>query len=141
MKMKQKPLKLFSVSIVLLILLGTLGAWSVVAAVQSVSNWTAPEEAKEVENIVEANADSIKKGKDTYGLACAMCHGSEGAGDGPMSADMEPKPSVLSKDTIGNESDGELFWKISNGKAPMMSFEAMLPEEDRWNVVNFIRTF
>jgi hypothetical protein len=33
-----------------------------------------------------------------------------------------------------SESDGALFWKITEGKAPMTSYEKLLPEEDRWHL-------
>jgi hypothetical protein len=42
---------------------------------------------------------------------------------------------------VQEQSDGALFWKISNGNTPagMPSF-ASLPETDRWDVVTFLRT-
>jgi mono/diheme cytochrome c family protein len=40
------------------------------------------------------------------------------------------------------ETDGELFYKISEGREDMPAFKKKIPdEEDRWSVVNFTRTF
>ena len=38
-----------------------------------------------------------------------------------------------------NQTDGNLFWKITNGKAPMASYEELLTDNQRWKVVNYIR--
>ena len=38
------------------------------------------------------------------------------------------------------ETDGELFWKISEGKTPMPGFGKEFSETDRWLLVNYIRT-
>jgi len=38
------------------------------------------------------------------------------------------------------ESDGEFFWKITKGKKPMPSYEARLTPNDRWNVINYVRS-
>ena len=108
---------------------------------QTTSDWEAPAEAKELKNPVTADADSLKNGKELYKTNCVMCHGENGAGDGPMAANLNPKPAPLSKETIGSDTDGELFWKISKGKLPMFAFEKMLTEKDRWHIVNYIRTF
>jgi mono/diheme cytochrome c family protein len=36
-------------------------------------------------------------------------------------------------------TDGEIFWKISNGRGPMPAW-AQIPEKDRWGLVDYIRT-
>ena len=38
-------------------------------------------------------------------------------------------------------SDGEIFWKITNGRKPMPSFKIRLTDEQRWELVNLIRSF
>ena len=37
-------------------------------------------------------------------------------------------------------SDGALFWKITQGRPPMTSFRTLLTDDQRWQVVNYIRT-
>ncbi len=38
-------------------------------------------------------------------------------------------------------TDGELFYKISEGKKPMPVFKTKLSEDDRWALVLLIRSF
>jgi mono/diheme cytochrome c family protein len=40
---------------------------------------------------------------------------------------------------VQSETDGELFWKISTGRGAMPPWKH-LPEKDRWEIVNYIRT-
>ena len=72
---------------------------------------------------------------------CASCHGTTGEGDGPAANDLERKPDSLKHPEAAKESDGELFWKLTEGKKPMPSFAKLLSEEDRWHVINYTRTF
>ena len=68
------------------------------------------------------------------------CHGPNGKGDGPAAAALPPpKPADWTSSKLAGESDGELFWKISNGRGPMPSWKH-LPETDRWSVVYYIRS-
>ncbi len=41
---------------------------------------------------------------------------------------------------IGEMPEGEIFWKISEGRRPMPSFKKQLTEEQRWQLVNYLRT-
>ncbi len=40
---------------------------------------------------------------------------------------------------MGEMTDGEIFWKISEGR-PMPSFKKQLTEEQRWQLVNHVRS-
>ena len=131
-----------SIRLALVMLVGLAAAYSVSAGSTVMQDaWEAPAEAAEVENPVKTSASSVESGKSMFDVACAMCHGSTGGGDGPMSADLDPRPPMLDKDTFGDQTDGALFWKISEGKDPMPGFGGMVSEEERWNIVNFLRTF
>ncbi len=39
------------------------------------------------------------------------------------------------------QTDGELFWKISEGRDPMPSFKGQLTDTQIWQLVNYVRTF
>jgi mono/diheme cytochrome c family protein len=41
---------------------------------------------------------------------------------------------------VQQQSDGALFYKITEGRGPMPSFKTTLTEQQRWDVVNHIRT-
>jgi mono/diheme cytochrome c family protein len=106
-----------------------------VATVWAQGEWKAPADAKAMKNPEKA-ADLGKKAVETN---CVSCHGPKGKGDGPAAAALNPKPADWTSDKIKKESDGELFWKISNGRGAMPPWKH-LPEKDRWELVNYIRT-
>ncbi len=102
--------------------------------------WTAPAEAAKVKNPVASNDASIAEGKKMYVKICNDCHGKKGKGDGPKSSELDKPPGDFTKPDFAKQTDGELFWKITNGKKPMPSLKKELTEEQRWQVINYIRT-
>ena len=47
----------------------------------------------------------------------------------------------MSKGTFQSQSDGSLFYKVSEGRDDMPSFKKKIPDaEDIWNLVNYMRT-
>ena len=83
-------------------------------------------------NPYQDKADAVAAGSKLYGQHCAKCHGADLQG-------VRNKPSLHSE-TVQHATDGELFWKITEGKKPMPTYEKLLSATDRWNVVNYIRT-
>ncbi len=75
--------------------------------------------------------------------SCAVCHGETGEGDGPAAGGLESEPSDLHADHVQENSDGALFYIITHGRpdTPMPAWEDVLSEEERWHLVNFLRTF
>jgi mono/diheme cytochrome c family protein len=102
-------------------------------------DWKAPARAARKQNPIPPGADSSAAGKKAYVANCLACHGATGKGDGPAAIAFTPRPKDLSDPKISSQSDGELFWKITQGKTPMPSFEKLLSDTDRWNVVNYVR--
>ena len=102
--------------------------------------WTAPATAAKVSNPVASDAKSIEAGKALYTKNCNDCHGKKGKGDGPKSGDLEKSPQDFTKEDFQKQADGILFWKITEGRKPMPSFKKDLTEEQRWQVINYVRT-
>ena len=102
--------------------------------------WVADASAKNLKNPIASEKSSIKKGKALYTIRCVICHGETGTGDGPGSKALNPKPANHTSNKVQDESDGELFWKISEGRGAMIGWKLILSEEDRWHLVNYIRT-
>lgn len=103
--------------------------------------WEAPKEAAEVKNPVAADDEkSIAAGKIVYTRQCLACHGAAGKGDGPAAIALKAKPGDLSDPRMWKQTDGALFWKVSEGRGSMPVYKKLLTEEQRWNTVNYIRT-
>ena len=104
------------------------------------SDWKAPPAAGNRPNPVPANANTIALGQKLYASNCMTCHGPSGKGDGPGAAALEKKPADLTARIKAGATDGELFWKISEGRSPMISWKGSLSETQRWELVNYIKS-
>lgn len=102
-----------------------------------------PEEAAAVPNPIAVDDDSVALGAEIYATNCATCHGESGEGDGPASLGLAMPPADLHEAHVQGNSDGSLFYIITHGRpdTPMPPWETVLTEEQRWHVVNFLRTF
>jgi copper transport protein len=90
-------------------------------------------------NPVEATADSIARGQMLFSQNCTQCHGESGRGDGPLANSLPLKPANL-YDHIPYHPDGFFFSVISEGVGGIMpSFKNSIAEEDRWNILNYLR--
>ena len=107
---------------------------------QAQGEWKAPADAKNVKNPLPKDAKTTTEGKKLAETNCVSCHGPGGKGDGPAAAALPPpKPANWTSAKIKSEADGELFWKISNGRGAMPPWKH-LPEKDRWALVTYIRS-
>jgi len=91
---------------------------------------------------VSYQAISIANGKRLYAsTGCSVCHGVSGYGDGPSANQMDPKPADLTAAHANAHTAGDLFWWISYGmkQSAMPGFSEILSEEDRWDLINFLR--
>jgi mono/diheme cytochrome c family protein len=101
--------------------------------------WVAPAAEKTKKNPLPADKKSVEQGEKVAKINCAPCHGPKGKGDGPAAAALNPKPADWTSSRVQSQTDGELFWKISNGRGPMPPWKH-LPENDRWAVILYIRS-
>jgi mono/diheme cytochrome c family protein len=106
--------------------------------VATAQEWKAPEKARVMKNPV-AKAAGIAEAKVAYDKNCVLCHGTAGKGDGPAAAAINPKPRNLADRAIQGQTDGELFWKITEGRGLMPGWKT-LPEQVRWGLVNYVRS-
>jgi len=104
-------------------------------------NWSAPPEADKIVNPLKGNTDATKKGKKLYVQMCAVCHGDLGKGDGIAGTALDPPPGNFTSQKVQTQTDGSLFWKMTNGNPPMIAYKEFLTEEQRWQLVNYIREF
>jgi mono/diheme cytochrome c family protein len=107
--------------------------------------WQAPAEAASLTNPVKDRANAAQIGRELYLQRCSDCHGREGKGNGYMSALLKRDgkritPTNLASQMVQANTDGELFWKITNGKSPMPASRVRFDDEQRWYIVTFLRT-
>ena len=111
----------------------------------SKSTWDLPPDADKTKSTVEPTEASIAAGKELFMTKkgnCIFCHGETGAGNKENLAKLRRVPANLSDHKrMPKLSDGEIFWKITRGIPGIMpGREKQLTEEERWHVVNFVRT-
>ena len=81
----------------------------------------------------------VKSGEEIYLKNCKSCHGDIGQGN--MNALMNPLPKDLYSEPVQAQTDGALYYKISNGRILMPKFKGILSVNDTWNVISYIRSF
>ncbi len=124
----------------LLLALGlALASW---AAAHGKKDWPVPQDAHKLKNPVAATGASLAAAKAIFLDDCAQCHGEGGKGDGSEAPMYDVKPADFTDAyMMGEMTDGEIFWKISEGRRPMPKFKKRLTEEQRWQLVNYVRAF
>jgi mono/diheme cytochrome c family protein len=105
------------------------------------AKWVAPESARSLVNPIPSSPEVLAEGRRLFEKNCLTCHGARGKGDGPASQFVKPTPADISSPEVRNRMmDGELFWKITEGRKPMPPFEKKLVEDERWKLVHYIRS-
>lgn len=126
-------------TVVLIIAVGSLFVLSS-GLKQTITPWVAPKEADALVNPLKNNADATAKGKILYTQYCVICHGEKGKGDGVGGMNLNPKPGNHSSQKFQAQTDGAIYWKLTNGRPPMASYKEILKDEQRWQLVNYMRT-
>ncbi|MCU0776086.1 MAG: cytochrome c [Akkermansiaceae bacterium] len=92
----------------------------------------------------ENAAELILRGKERFGIYCAVCHGASGDGNGitanygvPVAANPNAKLNALTQESY---PDGRLYEVITNGKGLMSGYGYNIPVRDRWAIVAYIHT-
>ncbi|HEX7457117.1 MAG TPA: cytochrome c [Ginsengibacter sp.] len=102
--------------------------------------WVVPEAYVNLKNPTKADSATLKSAKASYIKYCAPCHGDKGKGDGPANASLNPYPANHTAITMLKETDGALWYKITEGRNPMPENKSVLTANQRWELVNYIRT-
>jgi mono/diheme cytochrome c family protein len=126
--------KLFAVS--LLLLTAVMGS----AFLYQQKEWKAPASVEAKKNPLTADAATLETGKKIYVSECQSCHGKKGKGDGTSAKDLDIPAGDFTKTTTQSQSDGALYWKVSEGRKPMPSFKKKLNETQIWQSIVYMRT-
>lgn len=87
------------------------------------------------------DAAALERGQERFNVYCSMCHGLTGEGDGMIVRRGFRKPPSFYEDRLQepNSSAAHLFDVISNGWGAMPSYSDMIPAEDRWKIIAYVR--
>ena len=96
---------------------------------------------KQVKNPTTDFDSSIKRGEGMFIKNCSKCHGLNGNGYGVVAHGFTTFPRQLWVwNNTGPETDGYLFWFITNGRSDMPPWGLILSENNRWDLINYIKT-
>jgi mono/diheme cytochrome c family protein len=103
--------------------------------------WDIPSKYEKMENPYAGDASLVKIGKMMFAKHCKSCHGSKGLGDGPKAKQLETFPGDFSSEEFQAGSDGALYYKSFVGRDDMPNYEKkVVDDEDRWAIINYLRT-
>ncbi len=102
--------------------------------------WNMPDSVVNIKNPLIHEAGAADAGKATYMKICSVCHGAKGKGDGLAALGLAVKPADHTTAIVQSQTDGALFYELSEGHAPMPAYKAILTEKERWELVSYIRT-
>jgi mono/diheme cytochrome c family protein len=106
---------------------------------QEQGSWEAPSWADTLINPYLVEPLTLPQGQEIFILYCASCHGEHGDAEGSATKSLKIKPLRFQDERVTALSDGALFWKIREGRGEMPSFNTTLSEEQKWQMVEYIR--
>jgi mono/diheme cytochrome c family protein len=102
-------------------------------------------QAAPLANPLPPSPDTLARAQQVYAVNCAACHGSAGAGRGPLAAyyirstNAVVEPVAFSAPRVQSRTDGELYWIVRYGLGNMPPYDHLLTDPDLWSTVSFIR--
>ncbi|MBM78532.1 MAG: hypothetical protein CL846_08625 [Crocinitomicaceae bacterium] len=88
------------------------------------------------------NESIVNEGKRLYGIFCSHCHAKDGKGNGPVNDVTKGVIACpdLTDTTTEIKSSGAIFHVITHGKGIMGPHASQLNKDERWKLVEYIRT-
>ncbi len=100
--------------------------------------WDVPEERESRLSPFEFTDSIQQQGMVHYSVNCASCHGTPGQGNFER---LDPLPGDPASAKFQMNTDGDIFYKVSEGRGLMPSFKNVLSAQEIWEVVGYLRTF
>jgi len=97
-------------------------------------------EQSELQNPIAPTPEVVARGRSLFEINCALCHGQTSAERGPVGKKLVPPPPGLDHDMVEGLSDSTIFKAITFGFGRMPVFKDKLLPDERWSLVNFLRT-
>jgi mono/diheme cytochrome c family protein len=93
---------------------------------------------REIQNPFPPTEVNLQRGLQVYLNSCSVCHGSTGAGDGPV-IPKYPNPPPYGTEKSRSLADGTMFHVITMGRKNMPPHAGLVSAEDRWKAILHIR--
>lgn len=91
-------------------------------------------------NPLPVNGALLQRGHERFDIYCAPCHGRLGDGNG-ITKKIGDMPAVanLHDKRIVELADGEIFNTVTHGKGLMGAAGPLVPAQDRWAIIAYLR--
>lgn len=106
-----------------------------------------PADFKDKKNPFAGKDDAIKAGEGLFKAQCVSCHGPQADGNSDAGKALNPPAGNLRAADFQAMSDGYIFWRVTKGGAganiagsAMQAFETTLSDEQRWQVIAWLRS-
>ena len=91
-------------------------------------------------NPLPVTATLLQRGRERFDIYCAPCHGALGDGNGiTKKIGLMPAVANLQDKRIVEMTDGEIFNTVTHGKNLMGAYGPVVPMEDRWAIIAYLR--
>lgn len=81
----------------------------------------------------------LRRGQERYDIYCAVCHGSDGDGDGIIVQRGFPRPPSYHIERLRRAPIGHFFRVITEGYGVMYPYATRVAPDDRWKIAAYIR--
>ena len=102
------------------------------------AQWKVPSDVKNKKAPVDPTHKLVKTGKDIYTSNCASCHGTPGKGNNIAAINA---PDLGSSEFQTKNNEGEIFYKVEEGKGGMPSFKDKFNEDDKWCLIFYVKSY
>ena len=81
----------------------------------------------------------LARGQERFNIYCSECHGRVGNGDGMITRRGFRRPPSYHSVTLRRATTGHFFDVITNGFGAMPPYGTMIPRDDRWAIIAYMR--
>jgi len=81
----------------------------------------------------------LDRGEQRFNIYCTPCHGRLGDGAGMIPSRGFRRPPSFHTGTLRAQPTGHYFDVMTNGFGSMPSYRTMIPPQDRWAIIAYIR--
>lgn len=108
------------------------------ATVWAQTEWPVPDDQKSKLADFEFSDQTREAGAALYLTNCRSCHGTPGEGN---FINLNPPPGDPATAKIQHNIDGEIYYKLREGRGQMPSFKKIFSVQQIWEVISYLRSF